>query len=143
MTSPAHAEAAWHSSLAASVNCCAKSNGITEQGHQIGILVAWYWPDSWAFRVCPINDPAREHCEDPEDFTERGYVKQLYRLRRLKLMRSLQVSLLDVPPPSNGARWRNDQRALNNCSDSRTAGIDSHCSYIYSRTGSRYHACRR
>jgi hypothetical protein len=65
----------------------------------IPFLVAWYWPESWAFRVYPINDLARKHFEDPEDFTERGYVQRLYRLRRLTLMRSLAESLLDVLPP--------------------------------------------
>jgi hypothetical protein len=44
-------------------------------------------------------DLAREHFEDPEDFTERAYVQRLYRLRRLTLMRSLSESLLDVLPP--------------------------------------------
>ena len=65
----------------------------------IPFLIAWYWPGSWAFRVCPINDLARQHFEDPEDFTERGYVQRLYRLRRLALARSLSDSLLDVLPP--------------------------------------------
>jgi len=41
---------------------------------EIPFLVAWYWPHSWAFRVCPINDLARKHFEDPEDLTERAYV---------------------------------------------------------------------
>jgi hypothetical protein len=66
---------------------------------EIPFLVAWYWPDSWAFRVSPINDLAREHFEDPEDLTERAYVQRLYRLRRLTLVRSLSESLLDVLPP--------------------------------------------
>jgi hypothetical protein len=67
---------------------------------EIPFLIAWYWPGSWAFRVCPINDLAREHFEDPEDFTERAYVQRLYRLRRLTLMRSLSDGLLDVLPPA-------------------------------------------
>jgi hypothetical protein len=66
---------------------------------EIPFLVAWYWPESWAFRVCPINHWAREHFEDPEDFTERAYVQRLYRLRRLTLTRSLSQQLLDVLPP--------------------------------------------
>jgi hypothetical protein len=66
---------------------------------EIPFLVAWYWPGSWAFRVCPINDLAREHFEDPEDFTEQAYVQRLYRLRRLTLTRSLSGTLLDVLPP--------------------------------------------
>jgi hypothetical protein len=51
------------------------------------------------FRVCPINDLARQHFDDPEDFTERAYVQRLYRLRRLTLTRSLSDSLLDMLPP--------------------------------------------
>ena len=66
---------------------------------EIPFLVAWYWPGSWAFRVTPINHWAREHFEDPEDFTERAYVQRLYRLRRLALTRSLSQQLLDVLPP--------------------------------------------
>lgn len=50
-------------------------------------------------RLTPINDLAREHFEDFEDFTERAYVQRLYRLRRLTLTRSLSESLLDVLPP--------------------------------------------
>jgi hypothetical protein len=56
---------------------------------EIPFLVARYWPCSRAFRVCPINDLAREQFEDPEDFTKRAYVQRLYRLRRLTLTRSL------------------------------------------------------
>lgn len=67
---------------------------------EIPFLVAWYWPGSWAFRVHPLNNLAREHFEDPEDFTEREYVQRLYRLRRLTLTRSLSESLLDVLPPA-------------------------------------------
>jgi hypothetical protein len=66
---------------------------------EIPFLVAWYWPGSWAFRVCPINDLAREHFEDPEDFTERAYVQRLYRLRRLALTQGLSQQLLEVLPP--------------------------------------------
>jgi hypothetical protein len=66
---------------------------------EIPFLVAWYWPASWAFRAYPINDLAREHFEDPEDFTERAYVQRLYRLRRLALTCSLSEPLLDVLPP--------------------------------------------
>jgi hypothetical protein len=54
---------------------------------------------SWAFRVHPLNDLAREHFDDPEDFTERAYVQRLYRMRRLTLTRALSESLLDVLPP--------------------------------------------
>jgi hypothetical protein len=49
--------------------------------------------------VYPINDLAREHFEDPENFTERAYVQRLYRLRRPTLTRSLSESLLDVLSP--------------------------------------------
>jgi hypothetical protein len=66
---------------------------------EIPFLVAWYWPNSWAFRICPINDLARQHFDDPEDLTERAYVQRLYRLRRLTLTRSLSDSLLDMLPP--------------------------------------------
>jgi hypothetical protein len=47
-------------------------------------------------RWCPVGD---SDFEDPEDFTERGCVQRLYRLRRLTLARSLSESLLDVLPP--------------------------------------------
>ena len=65
----------------------------------IPFLVAWYWPGSWAFRVRPMNQLAHEHFADPEDFTERAYVKRLYLLRRLTLANSLSDSLCDLLPP--------------------------------------------
>ena len=65
----------------------------------IPFLVAWYWPASWAFRIRPLNDLARDHFEDSEDLTERAYVQRLYRLRRLTLARSLSNELRDVLPP--------------------------------------------
>jgi hypothetical protein len=66
---------------------------------EIPFLVAWYWPTSWAFRVHPLNDLARQHFRDPEDLTERAYVQRLYRIRRLTLTRALAETLADILPP--------------------------------------------
>jgi hypothetical protein len=70
----------------------------------IPFLIAKYWPQSWAFRVFPMNDLARDHFQDPEDLTERAFVQRLYRLRRLTLTRALSESLLDVLPPIDRRR---------------------------------------
>jgi hypothetical protein len=61
-------------------------------------LVAFYWPDVWAFRVVPVNETARFHFQRGQILTERSFVRELYRLRRLTLARELEGKLLDVLP---------------------------------------------
>lgn len=66
----------------------------------VPFVIAWYWPDTWAFRVRPLNSRASALFENPEDFTERQYVARLYRLRRLVLTRELENVLGDGLPPA-------------------------------------------
>jgi len=61
-------------------------------------LVAFYWPDIWAFRILPANDYARQHFQQGEVLCEREFVTRLYRLRRLTLKRHLENSLNTALP---------------------------------------------
>lgn len=62
-------------------------------------LVVFYWPDLWAFRVLPVNTVAHEHFITGDTFSEREFVRRLYRLRRLVLTRELEGKLNDALPP--------------------------------------------
>lgn len=66
-------------------------------------LVAFYWPDIWAFRCLPINGTAKAHFGDGEVLTEREFVGRLYRLRRLRLARELEGLLNDLLPTEAAA----------------------------------------
>lgn len=48
-------------------------------------LLAFYWPEIWAFRVTPVNDKAKEFFAHEETVTEREFVTRLYRMRRFVL----------------------------------------------------------
>jgi len=61
-------------------------------------LIAFYWPDIWAFRVTPVNECAKLHFYDGELLTELNFVKRLYRLRSLMLTDHLMKQLHDVLP---------------------------------------------
>lgn len=63
-------------------------------------LVAFYWPEVWAFRVHPVNDVAKRHFREGEEFSEYDFVRRLYRLRRLTLSRELENALYKFPIPS-------------------------------------------
>lgn len=68
-------------------------------------LVAFYWPEIWAFKVTPVNNAAKQHFQDGQTLSERDFVVALYRLRRLTLARELEGELNTELPPD-------DQRAL-------------------------------
>ncbi len=61
-------------------------------------LIAFYWPDIWAFRIHPVNPCAKGHFYEGEMLTERQFVYRLYRLRSLVLTDHLMKSLNDVLP---------------------------------------------
>jgi hypothetical protein len=61
-------------------------------------VIAFYWPECWAFRVYPINDVAKENFKHGELITELDYVSRLYRMRRQKLMGSIIDILHDELP---------------------------------------------
>jgi len=52
------------------------------ENNGIPFFVAVYWPGSWAFRVVPVNEKAREiFPEGYTDLTEREFVSALYYMR--------------------------------------------------------------
>lgn len=66
-------------------------------------LIAFYWPDIWAFRVTPVNNVANQHFADGELLCERDFVARLYRLRRLTLTRHLEAFLNTALPRAGNA----------------------------------------
>jgi len=63
-------------------------------------FIAMYWPVAWAFRVYPQNDAARDFFADPyEIFSQRTYVRMLYRLRKRRTPPHIDNNLNDVYPP--------------------------------------------
>jgi len=54
-------------------------------------LIAFYWPDMWAFRIHPLNDLARGWFAEGELITEREFVSRLYRIRHF----AVEPSVLD------------------------------------------------
>lgn len=61
-------------------------------------LIAFYWPNEWAFRVDPVNDKARGTYGDGMMLTERRFVKSLYYLRGLKVQEQVLANLRDELP---------------------------------------------
>ena len=62
-------------------------------------LIAFYWPDLWAFRVIPVNECAKKHFDMDEDLSETDFVRRLYRLRSLTLTAHLMKVLNTELPP--------------------------------------------
>ncbi len=56
-------------------------------------LIAFYWPEIWAFKIMPVNATARAHFSEGEVLCERDFVQRLYRLRRLTLAKHLTDTL--------------------------------------------------
>lgn len=48
-------------------------------------LIAFYWPEYWAFKVTPVNDVAAETYRPEVVLTERQFVQSLYHIRKLKI----------------------------------------------------------
>jgi hypothetical protein len=87
-------------------------------GDQIPFIVARYWPDTWAFKVLPVNAAAQGWYLDRHDvshdatggwlaLSEREYVESLYALRGDVLTRGDRryIERLNTtpPPPETGA----------------------------------------
>lgn len=67
-------------------------------------VIAFYWPDTWSFRVHPMNDAALRHFEPGQQlFTEREFVERLYRMRSLFVQEALLPTLSTRLPT-----WPND-----------------------------------
>lgn len=70
-------------------------------GNQLPLLVAYYWPETWAFKVLAYNQRARELVgSDAIELSERGWVTILYALRQQYLSKAVYSRLLDELPPS-------------------------------------------
>lgn len=66
-------------------------------------LVAFYWPEIWAFRILPVNDVARGSFAETEELSEFEFVRRLYRLRRLVLAQQIADKLSRRLPPLEAA----------------------------------------
>ena len=51
-------------------------------GGPLPFFIAFYWPDTWAFRVTPVNEAARSWFSETRDMTERRFVTGLYKIRK-------------------------------------------------------------
>jgi hypothetical protein len=73
-------------------------------GEQLPFFVAYYWPETWAFRVKPFNDSAREILStECCDMCEREWVQLLYALRQQHLSHFVYSKLCAQLPPSSEA----------------------------------------
>lgn len=63
------------------------------------LILAFYWPDVWAFRVYPLNDAAKKFFHKKEDLSEYEYVERLHRMRRITLSQEMAKKLNMVKPP--------------------------------------------
>jgi len=75
-------------------------------GHSDGplpLMVAYYWPDIWAFKVMPLNRTAGEWFGVNETITEREYVTRLYRMRGKVVDAFLASGLRDELPKTAAA----------------------------------------
>lgn len=77
----------------------------TSTGEQIPLVIAYYWPEAWAFRVKPYNASAERifGCSDWIDLTEREWVTVLYALRSQYLSDNVLGRLENSRPPGLGA----------------------------------------
>lgn len=76
-------------------------------------LIAFYWPDTWAFRVHPMNDNALRHFEyGGHLFSEREFVERLYKLRSLFIKETLLPQLGTGLPAWPGELDAPEQMAL-------------------------------
>lgn len=67
---------------------------------ELPLIVAKYWPDTWAFRVQPVNDLAKRIYHDNVGLTEQRYVESLYFIRgRLNDPFFRRALLNNIPPP--------------------------------------------
>lgn len=69
-------------------------------------FVSFYWPETWAFLVKPVNDIAVTHFGNPEPFSERGYVRRLYKFRNLAITDHILAPLNTELPPADDYRMR-------------------------------------
>ena len=66
---------------------------LADRDPPLPFLIAFYWPDIWAFRACPVNATAQGWFGHDEVLCERDFVRRLYRMRRLTLAAHLDGQL--------------------------------------------------
>lgn len=79
-------------------------DGRGEQG--LPFLIAFYWPEVWAFRVRPINALAQQWFERNEVLTERDYVSRLYEIRKFVIDENVYRNLNDLLPSETESEVR-------------------------------------
>jgi len=66
----------------------------------IPFIIAYYWPDVWAFRVYPVNESARRiYPPDRRSLSEQRFVRSLYYLRNEVVEEHVLRNLSDIPLP--------------------------------------------
>ncbi len=73
---------------------------LTELANLSGLpfMLAFYWPDIWAFKVYPVNEISEQWFELYEMLNEREFVRRLYKMRRRVLTAHLEAILrTDLP----------------------------------------------
>lgn len=76
------------------------ADGYEDKG--LPFLIAFYWPNIWAFRVIPVNQLAKKHFSENEELSEYDFVAKLYLLRRLALRDELDKVLNRFAIPKDG-----------------------------------------
>lgn len=74
-----------------------------DQGKQLPLWVARYWPNIWAFRVLAVNSRAKDLTAQPDswnDMTERMFVEALHAVRRREIQHRVYPHLNDILPPT-------------------------------------------
>jgi hypothetical protein len=65
---------------------------------ELPLLLTFYWPDIWAFRVYPLNDLAKKYFQKTEDLTEYEFVARLHLMRRVTLSHAMAQRLNKTKP---------------------------------------------
>lgn len=68
----------------------------------LAFILAFYWPEIWAFQVRPLNKMAAKHFDPNQVLTERQFVMTLYQMRELKMESALEKVLNDQLPAKAG-----------------------------------------
>jgi hypothetical protein len=65
---------------------------------KIPFMVAFYWPDIWAFHVLPMNDYALKWAKQERVFTEYDFVAMLYQMRYITVGEHIKKRLNKALP---------------------------------------------
>jgi len=65
---------------------------------KLPLILAFYWPEVWAFRVYPLNESAKKFFRKKESLSEYEYVERLHRMRRITLSQEMAKRLNMIKP---------------------------------------------